>query len=153
MLFQYGIDFDFSLPSIIISLIINIAVAFIIANDAKSRGIDPTGYVLLTCCCGFCIGGIVYLIVRSNNPPGNTFGGQEPGFSSYDGYGQSDPSNLYGRPDGESGYTTPPSSDSSTSTYRPQPTEIKTKVCSLCGSENPIDARFCSNCGSNTFNI
>lgn len=149
MLFQYDYDFSISTSGLIFSTIITIIVAYIIAKDARSRGIEPTGYVILTCCCGWCIGGVVYLIVRSSHPPLAPIGG-EPGFSSssYSGYGQPDSTNLYGQPDGSSSSST---RESSQSTYRPTSGVPKQKTCSMCGALNPIDARFCSNCGSNMF--
>ncbi|WP_457557260.1 zinc-ribbon domain-containing protein [Candidatus Harpocratesius sp.] len=149
MLFQYGYEDSISSSGVIISIIISIIVAYTIAKDARTRGIEPTGYVILTCCCGWCIGGIVYLIVRSSHPPLAPIEG-EPGFSSssYPGYRQSDSNNFYGRPDGSADNFTGNSSDS---TYRPSSGIPKQKTCSMCGSLNPIDARFCSNCGSNMF--
>lgn len=142
MLFQYGYDFTLSIPGLVVSTVISIIVAIAISNDARARGMDPTGYVLLTCCCSWCVGGIVYLIVRSNNAPappmGNSSFSQPPSSGNY---GEPSPNqnSYYGQP------------SSGQSTYRPTSSPGNEKICTMCGSPNPIDARFCSNCGSNSF--
>ncbi|MHA1647112.1 MAG: hypothetical protein ACTSVL_06040, partial [Promethearchaeota archaeon] len=64
MIFQYSYYYDPSpfIISSVVGVIINIIVAVLINNDAKKKGMDGTIYVVLTCLCGFCIGGIAYLI-------------------------------------------------------------------------------------------
>ncbi|TFH29283.1 MAG: zinc-ribbon domain-containing protein [Promethearchaeota archaeon] len=154
VLLQYG---DISITFGVISTIIRIIVAVVIANDARSRGMETTGYVLLTCCCGWCIGGIVYLIARSDHQPRDQQGNMQfPPDQSRSQYREPQPGqqSFYGQPDQDLGTLHPQETyrpDSTDNTYRSHSGASQQKYCTMCGASNPIDARFCSNCGSNNF--
>ncbi|MHA1519777.1 MAG: zinc-ribbon domain-containing protein [Promethearchaeota archaeon] len=142
-------NFDLTIGAGIVSTIISIIVAVAISNDARDRGMDSTGYVLLTCCCSWCIGGIVYLIARSDHQPRTHF--SQPPNSLNSQYREPQPGQqiFYGQPDRGSENTD--NTYRSHDTYRPSSGSSKQKFCTMCGSSNPADAKFCSNCGSNQF--
>ena len=89
-------SFTTFLPTIL-GLILNIVLAVVIAKDAQKRGMEPTMYVVLTCCCGCLIGGVVYLISASSHPV-QTGDFQQPSFQSNQGqvYDQQ-PQPIYGQ--------------------------------------------------------
>ena len=128
------------LPAII-GLILNIGLAVVIAKDAQKRGMEPTIYVVLTCCCGCLIGGVVYLISASNNPV-QTGDLQQPSFNSNQGqmYGQQ-PQLMHGQQQQQR----PPQPRPNASTTMPSVGSI---FCPICGSQNQKGAKFCSTCGA-----
>lgn len=131
------------LPTII-GLILNIVLAVVIAKDAQKRGMEPTIYVVLTCCCGCLIGGVVYLIAASNHPvQDGDF--QQPSFNSNQGqmYGQQ-PQPIYGQQQQQQP-PQPRPSPQNTSTTMPSYDVI---FCPICGSQNQKGAKFCSTCGA-----
>ncbi len=137
----------------IIGLVISLVVAFAIYHDAQDQGIEPVGYVILTCLCGFCIGGIVYLIVRSNHqnvvqrnpyynpqPPSSSY--QEPRYQPPSDSQQTyrDPSNPH--------ENRPESSFAGEQTYVDNSSKPNGKFCSACGFQNFEQAIFCVSCGN-----
>ena len=170
MIFQYGYYYDSSpfIISSVVGVIINIIVAVLINNDAKKRGMDGTIYVVLTCICGFCIGGIAYLIASSNHPH-QTYASSQRSYANANpnvygqqrsaqprSYGQSQTYNQpkpqgYSQPQPESQnygqsqtYNNSPASDVNTT----MPNKSNMVFCSICGAENPKNAKFCSHCGA-----
>ena len=144
MISQYvDLDFAMFLPTII-GLILNIGLAVYIAKDAQKRGMEPTMYVVLTCCCGCLIGGVVYLISASNNPV-QTGDFQQPSLGSNQGqmYGQQ-PQQTYGQQQQQRPPQPRPSAQH-TSTTMPSFDMI---FCPICGSQNQKGAKFCSTCGA-----
>lgn len=145
MIFQYDdVYFNFlSLLPTIITLVIRIGIAVWIAKDAQNRGMEPTIYVVLTCLCGCCISGIVYLISASNHPtqPDNF---QQPSFNSHQGqvYGQQQQP-IYGQPQQQ--YKPPAQPQPNASTTMPS---FDIDFCPICGSQNQKGAKFCSTCGA-----
>ena len=147
MIFQdisYGYTIGTFLPGIII-IGIRIIIAVMIARDAQRRGMEPTIFVILNCCCGCCIGGIVYLITASNNPPQDDF--QQPTFSSSQNVQYGQPQTTYGQPQYQ--HTTQPPQ------HKPVPPKVSTTmpdidmtICSVCGSQNKKNSKYCSHCGA-----
>ena len=151
MIFQeipYGFTLITFIP-MIAGFGIRILIAVIISKDAQKRQMEPTMYVVLTCCCGWCIGGIVYLITASNHPI-QTDDFQQPSFSSNQGqvYGQQQ--TTYGQPQ----YQQPgqPSQQSQPKPVYPDAStsmpNINTTYCPVCGSTNKKQAKFCAHCGA-----
>jgi len=144
MIFQEFMPYGFGLVTfvpMIVGLLINIAVAVFISKQCQKRGMEPTMFVLLTCCCGWLIGGIVYLVSASNNPPQDEF--QQPTFSSNQGqvYGQKQqPIYEQTQP------TQPKPSNPDAITTMPN---INKTFCPICGSQNQKNAMYCSHCGAN----
>ena len=138
-----GLNFLSILPAII-GLIIRIGIAVLIAKDAQKRGMEPTIYVVLSCCCGCLIGGIVYLIAASNHPT-QTGDLQQPSFDSNQGqmYGQQ-PQPIYGQQQQQQPPQPKPSAQN-TSTTMPS---FDVVFCPICGSQNQKGAKFCSTCGA-----
>ncbi|MHA1562380.1 MAG: zinc ribbon domain-containing protein [Promethearchaeota archaeon] len=158
MIFQeympYGFTLGTFLPGIFV-FVIRIIIAVIIAKDAQKRQIGPTLYIVLVCCAGGCIGGIVYLVIASNHPVQNgDF--QEPSFSSNQGqqtiYGQQ-PQPIYGQPK----YQQPTQPTQPTQQSQPKPVypdasttmpNVNKTFCPICGSQNQKNAMYCSHCGA-----
>ncbi len=131
------------LPSII-GTVISIIVAIVIAKDAQKRGMEPTIYVLLTCCCSWCVGGLVYLIAASNRPiQANEF--EQPSFSSNQSsqYGQQQ--TTYGQPQYQQ--PTQPTQPTQPDTQTTMP-DVDMIFCPICGSQNKKNAKYCSHCGA-----
>ncbi len=148
MIFQsYYYEYDpvFSFLPTLISVAIRIGIAVWIAKDAQKRSMEPTIYVVLTCLCGCCIGGIVYLISASSHPtqPDNF---QQPSFNGNQGpiYGQQPPT-TYGQPQQPQQPQQQYQPPSSASTTIPSMNKV---FCPICGSENQKGAKFCSTCGA-----
>ena len=131
----------------IVGLVIYVAVIVFIVKDANRRGMEPTIYVVLTCCCGLLIGGIVYLITASNHPI-QTGDFQKPSFNGNQGqvYGQQQ--TTYGQPQyqqpRQQAHPKPAYPDTSTTI----PSFDNTLFCSICGSQNQKNAKYCSTCGA-----
>ena len=151
MIFQEFLPYGFGLVTfvpMIVGLLIRIAVAVFISKQCQKRGMEPTMLVVLTCCCGCLIGGIVYLVSASNNPPQDEF--QQPTFSSNQGqqttYGQQ-PKPIYGQPKHQQPTQQAPPKpvypDSSTTMPN-----INKAFCPICGSQNQKNAMYCSHCGA-----
>lgn len=147
----YGFTIGTFLP-LIITFIIRISIAFFIAKNAQKRGMEPTIYIALTCCCSCWIGGIIYLIVASNHPsqPDDL---QQPTFSSNQSqiYGQSQ--TIYG----QSQYQQPRQPTQQTKQTQPKPVypdtsttipNVEKDFCPVCGSQNHKGAKYCSHCGA-----
>ena len=139
---------DYTITVSISGLIISIIVAIIIYNDAKDRNMDPTIYILLTCCCSFCCGGCIYLIAASDHP-------KHPPTMSRPQPSGGQP--MYGRPQPPPQPGVPPSPPPSYPPAGPQVTNQTymppgAKVCPHCGQPVvPADAKFCSNCGNQMY--
>ncbi|QEE16283.1 zinc-ribbon domain-containing protein [Promethearchaeum syntrophicum] len=148
MIFQEFLPYGFSLmtflPTIIIT-IIRIGIAVFIAKDCQKRGMEPTMFIALTCCCGVCIGGIIYLITASNHPnEENNF--QQPSFNSHQNQVYGRPQPIYSQPQSQ-----PPQQTQPKPVYPGGNTTIPNKnttICPVCGSQNNYNAKFCGICGA-----
>lgn len=131
----YGFGIVTFVP-MIVGLLINIAVAVFISKQCQKRGMEPTMYVVITCCCGLLIGAVVYLVAASNHPiEADNF--QQPTFSSQQQttYSQQQPQQqVQPKPAYQDASTTMPDIDKS--------------FCPICGSKNQKDGKFCSTCGA-----
>ena len=126
-----------------------ICIAIFIAKDCQKRGMEPMLFIVLTCCCGCCIGGIIYLITASNHPNQND-DFQQPSFNSHQDqvYGQPQP--IYGQPQNQQ-QRQPPQQTQPKPVYPGADTTMpfrKTTICPVCGSENKYQAKFCGTCGA-----
>ena len=153
MIFQeympYGFTIGTFLPGII-GLLINIPVAYFITKDAQKRGMEPTVYVLLTCCCGWLIGGIIYLVTASNHPVQTDEFGQ-PTFSSHQGqvYGQPQQQTTYGQQyQHQRQPVQPPQPKPVYPDANTTMPDINSSFCPICGSKNDMNGKFCSHCGA-----
>ncbi|MHA1719007.1 MAG: zinc ribbon domain-containing protein [Promethearchaeota archaeon] len=146
MIFQSDYSYDYSsFFGTFIGLAINIGIAILIYNDAKKRGMEPTGYVILTCLCGCCLGGIVYLIAMSSHPIQTE--SQQPAISINQTtmYGQQ-PQTMYGQPQPQHQQSQrQPTKITPDTTTMPSVDSI---FCPVCGSTNQKNAKYCSHCGA-----
>ncbi len=147
-MFLQGFSIEYSFLAIVIS----IAVAFWIYHDAKELGIEPVGYVVLTCLCSFFCGGVVYLIARSNHENvqrRNPYYGEPGSNSPYQPPSYIPPSNQQSpyREPSDQNESRLGNSYSGNQTYIDPSSHPDEKFCSSCG--NPIlpGAKFCSTCG------
>ena len=137
---------EYTIVGSIFGIIITLIIAVVIYNDAKERGMDPTIYVLLTCICGCCCGGIVYLIAASDHPshPSTTYQPRPP----------SGGQPMYGRPQPPPQQGVPPSPPPSYPPAEPHVTNQTymapgARICPHCGQPViPPESKFCSNCGN-----
>ncbi len=148
MIFQdipYGFTIGTFLPGIII-IGIRIIIAVLIAKDAQKRGMEPTIFVILNCCCGICLGGIVYLITASNNPiQGDEF--QQPSFSSSQNVQYGQPQTTYGQSQYQQTAQPPQPKPVAPNLNTTMP-DIDMDICPVCGSQNKRKSKFCSHCGA-----
>ena len=138
-LYDYGSFFGYFL-----GLAINIGIAVLIYNDARKRGMEPVGYVILTCLCGCCLGGIVYLIAMSSHPI-QTESQQSVNINNQTTmYGQQ-PQAMYGQQQYQQPEQQPKPITPDTTTTIPSSDSI---FCPVCGSTNQKNAKYCSHCGA-----
>jgi predicted PurR-regulated permease PerM len=143
MISQYYYFEYYLIPIVIggvIGMVINVLVASYIANDARKRGMDSSIYLILVCCCcGWLCGIIIYLLAASDHPI-QTGESQQPSFNSQQ-------QTTYGQQPRQPVQPTQPKPDyPDASTTMPN---INIIFCSICGSQNPKNAKYCSHCGAN----